>query len=196
MRSGSFRRGINRWAVMAAVGAAGTALLVAGAVFFRLNLTGAPEAAELDHPSVGRSAPPYEMLNLGENLPYTSHDMIGKVVLLNFWATWCGPCVSEMPEYEALWKRYKDDPRFRFAAVNCEVDKNADAVKQFAKEHNWSFPVYTDLQGISQQLFGVEYFPTTILIDRNTIVRFYHIGMPEGGLATVEEKVKEALRVK
>jgi thiol-disulfide isomerase/thioredoxin len=91
-------------------------------------------------------------------------DLTGKVVFLNFWATWCGPCRMEMPSMEALYRRFKDQG-FEILAV--DVRENQKDVAAFMNELGLSFPAALDPRGDIAAIYGIEAFPTTYLIDRN-----------------------------
>ena len=194
MGPSDFRPGVSRTAlIVAATLAAAAVLLVAGAVFFRLNLTGTPAVPKRDHPMIGWEAPPYELTHLQENRVYNKFNFTGKVVVLNFWAMWCKPCIVEIPELAALADRYKDDPRFRLITVNCDTNKTPEEIKKFVAEQKWTVPVYLDADGISRRLFGIEFLPTTVVIDKDGVVRWYQMGVPPEGIKAIEEKVREAL---
>ena len=94
-------------------------------------------------------------------------DFRGKVVLLNFWATWCGPCREEMPAMDKLYREFKGRG-FEIVAVNVK-DKREDALK-FLKELKISFPVGLDPAGEVGLLYGAWGMPSTYLIDRKGIV--------------------------
>ena len=88
----------------------------------------------------------------------------GKVVFLNFWATWCGPCVAEMPSMEALYNRYKEKG-FEILAVNCmEGEKEVIA---FMKDNGLSFPAALDVEGKVGAAYGIQAIPTTFILDRD-----------------------------
>lgn len=85
----------------------------------------------------------------------------GKPVFLNFWATWCPPCVGEMPHFETLYPKYKD--KITFIAVS--VDDNAADAKQFVVQRNFSFPVaHADAQDIMQK-YNIPGIPASYLLD-------------------------------
>ena len=90
-------------------------------------------------------------------------DYKGKVVILNFWATWCPPCVSEMPSMENLYKQYKDKG-VEILAV--DLRENVNTVRQFINNNGYTFPVLLDRDGRVGGLYGVEAIPTTYIIDR------------------------------
>jgi thiol-disulfide isomerase/thioredoxin len=95
----------------------------------------------------------------------------GKVVFLNFWATWCGPCREEMPSIEALYTKYKDKG-LEILAVN-SGEKSAE-VLDFMRDYNLSFPAVLDLDATVSRAYGIQAIPTSYLIDRegNIVMRF------------------------
>ncbi len=94
----------------------------------------------------------------------------GKVVLLNFWATWCPPCRAEMPDLDALHRQYGADHDFVVLGVNNMED--AAGVAAFAQGQRISFPLLLDADGrVAEKLFGVRYLPTSMIIDREGNIR-------------------------
>ncbi|GHV48018.1 hypothetical protein AGMMS49546_38200 [Spirochaetia bacterium] len=87
----------------------------------------------------------------------------GKVVFLNFWATWCGPCRQEMPSMEILYRRFKNQG-FEILAVNYQEGQKD--VAAFMKNYKLSFPAGLDSSGQVGGVYGIEAFPTTFIIDR------------------------------
>ncbi|MDR2072345.1 MAG: TlpA family protein disulfide reductase [Spirochaetaceae bacterium] len=88
----------------------------------------------------------------------------GKVVLLNFWATWCPPCRTEMPSMETLYRRFKNR-NFEILAVDC-AERTPD-VQRFVRSNNYSFPVALDSSGEISSLYGITGLPTTYILDRD-----------------------------
>jgi len=88
----------------------------------------------------------------------------GKVVLLNFWATWCPPCRAEMPSIETLYQRYKPKASFQILAVS--VQEEPSVVKTFLAQNPYSFPIALDPTGEAAQLYGIRGIPTTFIIDQ------------------------------
>ena len=98
----------------------------------------------------------------GEQKTLSSHK--GKVVILNFWATWCPPCRAEMPSMETLYKRFQNQG-LEILAV--DIGETASAVQPFVRNNNYTFPVLLDLNGNIGSLYGVTAIPTSIIIDRS-----------------------------
>jgi DsbE subfamily thiol:disulfide oxidoreductase len=97
----------------------------------------------------------------------------GKVVFLNFWATWCGPCRIEMPSLEALYNKFSDKG-LEILAVNCREDQAA--VSSYLKNEGFSFPVLLDLNGRVSLNYGIQAIPTTFLIDRDGMIILRLVG--------------------
>ena len=92
----------------------------------------------------------------------------GKVVILNFWATWCPPCREEMPSMERLYQKYKDQGLVILAVSADENGKKA--VSQFLQKTPYSFPILLDSDNVAQNAYGVFRFPESFIIDRNGMV--------------------------
>jgi len=97
----------------------------------------------------------------------------GKVVFLNFWATWCGPCRLEMPSMEAVYKKF-NDKGLEILAVNCAEDKTT--VSSYMKSEGYTFPALLDLDGRVSSNYGVQSIPTTFLIDRDGMIILRLVG--------------------
>lgn len=111
--------------------------------------------------------------------PVKLSDFTGRVVLLNFWATWCAPCRDEMPLLQQRHAQYA--PALAVIAVN--FDEPLEYVQAFAAEFGLTFTVLLDPGGAAQDAYAVRGYPTTVLVDAQGIVRIVHIGaMSEGQL--------------
>ena len=97
----------------------------------------------------------------------------GKIVVLNFWATWCAPCVEEMPSLTQLQERFKNKG---VAVVGVSVDVDSDGYHHFLKDHKIDFLTVRDPDQKANNLYGTFKFPETYIIDRNGIVRRKFIG--------------------
>lgn len=99
----------------------------------------------------------------------------GKPIIINFWATWCGPCKTELPYFNELYQKYGNDVNFMMVCTD-DGATASDGVKQFLSSGGYTFPVYfdTDLQG--SMVYGVYAIPRTIFIDKTGNIAFDHTG--------------------
>lgn len=144
--------------------------LIAG--FGLFLLIGAPAFAA-DYAAVGEKAPDFSLSSIkGDKVALS--DYRGKAVVLNFWATWCPPCRSEMPSMEEL-NRLLAGEEFVMLAVNVEDDAQ-DIVEEFLTEHPHSFTVLLDGDGEVQRSYGVYRYPETFIIRPDGIIAEKVIG--------------------
>jgi peroxiredoxin len=128
---------------------------------------------EAPHPLLGQAAPPFATTDV-EGHPIDLKKHLGKnVVLLDFWATWCGPCVEAMPQVEEVAKKYKEKGLV-FYAVN--VGEEAEAIKKFLTESKLDPTVAMDTNNEISQLYKVEGIPQTLLIGKDGKVQVVHVG--------------------
>ena len=125
----------------------------------------------------------------GKNIKLSEYR--GQVVMLNFWASWCGPCRQEMPLLEKIYKKYK---RLGFVLLGVNVEENSNAAKKLLKDIKVSFPILFDTKNLTSKLYNVSAMPTTILIDRNGKQRFLHKGYKPGYEIDYKKQVKKLLR--
>lgn len=114
-------------------------------------------------------------------------DLKGKPVIINFWATWCGPCVREMPAFERLKEDFGDD--IGIIAVNCGDD--ADTVKDFVDENGYTFPVALDENYEVAMLYPSNSIPYTVVLDANG--KITHVSTGAYDADTMYDRYKEAL---
>ena len=140
-----------------------------------LDLAGAASDAGVDRTvgtAIGNLAPEFETVSAtGE--PFALSDHRGEVVLLNFWATGCGPCREEMPVFDRAYQQQAGDG---LLIVGVNFDESAQNVSNFGDEFGLSFPLVLDDGGDIQKLYGVRAYPTTYLIDRDGAIIAYHAG--------------------
>jgi len=157
----------------------GTSLLGAILVIFTVSTLA---ASSLE----GQVAPDFVLRSAtGENLRLSEYR--GDVVLINFWATWCGPCRQEMPLLDDLYGRYK---RVGFNLLGVNIDEDSRRAMQMVQELGVNFPVLFDENKEVSKLYEVEAMPVTILVDREGIVRHVHHGYKPG----YEEKYLTEIR--
>nr|WP_136250734.1 TlpA disulfide reductase family protein [Ningiella ruwaisensis] len=115
----------------------------------------------------------------------------GNIVLVNFWASWCGPCREELPAMEALYQEYAD-LGFEILAVN--VDDEASKADVLLNDIEVSFPVLYDTQGEVSKLYDVNAMPTTVIVDRDGNQRLLHMGYRSGDEKKYEKAIKLLMR--
>jgi peroxiredoxin len=119
---------------------------------------------------MGKPAPQFDLPSRdGKDVSLAQYR--GQVVMINFWASWCGPCRQEMPLLESMYKTY-GKRGFVLLGVNVEPDSNA--ANNWLKQTPVSFPVLYDTQSKVSQLYNVTGMPTTVMIDRKGNVRMIH----------------------
>ncbi|HEX9563947.1 MAG TPA: TlpA disulfide reductase family protein [Gemmatimonadaceae bacterium] len=117
--------------------------------------------------------PTYSLTSL-DGSAYSSSGLHGKVVLVNFWATWCIPCRAEMPLLERMWKRHRDDG---FVLLGLSVDRTgADGIVRFLVDRGITYPVAIAGSDLEVAFGGVRGIPTSFLIDRTGRVRHRVVG--------------------
>jgi thiol-disulfide isomerase/thioredoxin len=143
--------------------------------------------APKDRLKIGDPAPDFALAQLGGD-PVQLSKLRGKVVFINFWATWCDPCREEMPDIQRIYQKYKNQDVV-VLAVN--VRENADAAKSYFKTNNLTMPVLLDTTGAVPGGFRVTRYPETYIIDRQGRVGEFSIGA--FNYATMEQKIQAVL---
>ena len=122
-------------------------------------------------PRIGTAAPDFTVKDADRSV--TLSELRGKVVVLNFWATWCPPCVEETPSLVQMQQRMKDKG---VVVLAVSVDADADAYHRFLKDHGVNLLTVRDADQKSNALYGTIRFPETYVIDRKGTVRRKFIG--------------------
>jgi thiol-disulfide isomerase/thioredoxin len=148
--------------------------------------------AKLEQPNInaGVADPLMFTLTRLDGSPLKLNDHRGKVIVFNFWATWCGPCLTELPLLEKTSVKYKDDRDVVFLAVTTDEDR--ELVAPFLKQHKFNLPVaYADYLN---DHFAVSSIPTTIILDRKGEVAFRQAGFNprEDFVAMLSERIESA----
>ena len=150
--------------------------------------TPAPEATPQESQRPVVPAPDFTLTDQYGNT-HTLSDYKGKTVFLNFWATWCGPCKSEMPDIQALYEAYGENEGdlIVLGVANPKTDQNPytsegtqEEVEQFLEDNGYTFPVVMDLTGEVLYTYGISAFPTTFMIDSEGNVYGYVPGALTG----------------
>ncbi|WP_312398641.1 TlpA disulfide reductase family protein [Chryseobacterium sp.] len=106
----------------------------------------------------------------------STQDFRGKVVFINFWASWCPPCRAEFPSIQKMYEKYKDNQNVEFLTINLDDDVNAG--KKFLEKNKYSIPFWVSNGNIPQEIYNGS-LPTTVILDKNGKIRLKHTGMAD-----------------
>jgi peroxiredoxin len=138
----------------------------------------------------GGSAPSFELTTL-EGQPGALSQYKGQVVMVNFWATWCGPCQQEMPLLDQMYKKYKPAG---FTLIGVNVDKDSPPVKELLARKPVSFPVLLDPANQVSKAYHVDEMPSSVIIDRKGQIRYVHRGYKPGDENEYQDRIRRLIR--
>ena len=148
-------------------------------------------AALPEKPDVGFRAPAYSAVSLaGDSVSLSTYR--GKVVLLNAWATWCGPCRQEIPELRALHQKYSKDG-LTVIGVTVDAEGTNTQIQDFVKEFRMDYPLWHDPNERISAQYAIMGLPASFLIDRRGIVRWKSTGAVAPGDTALERAIHAAL---
>jgi len=125
----------------------------------------------------------------GENVRLSEYR--GSVVMINFWASWCGPCRQELPVLDRLFQRYQ---RAGFVILAVNVEEDNQKAKNWVQELGLSFPVLFDNGQSVTDGYDVKAMPSSVIIDRDGAIAYRHDGYKPGDEAVYQKKVAELIR--
>jgi peroxiredoxin len=115
----------------------------------------------------------------------------GQVVMINFWATWCGPCRQEMPLLESIHKKYN---KMGFTMLGVNVEPDASKAEDWLKSTPVSFPILFDTKSEVSKMYAVSGMPSTVIIDRKGNVRVIHRGYKPGDENSYQDNIRKLVR--
>ncbi|MGF9823183.1 TlpA family protein disulfide reductase [Brevibacillus agri] len=139
--------------------------------------------ADVQKPEVGYMAPHFTLTGL-DNQTYKVEGKRNKPLLLNFWASWCGPCRMEAPDLQKIYEKYGG--QIDMYGVNVTSSDNPEAAQAFVQTYKLTFPIPMDVSGSVSNRYLVQAFPTTYLIDAQGIIRKKIIGMIDASTLELE----------
>jgi peroxiredoxin len=147
-------------------------LLIGLVAVYSFGIGERPQQSPAARTKIGMEAPDFTLKDMQGN-SVTLSQFRGKVVFLNFWASWCPPCREEMPSMERLHEVYAGRD-FVMLAIN--VEQNINDVRAFLQKSPHTFPILLDADTRAQGLYGVYRFPETFLIDKNGRIAEHYLG--------------------
>jgi thiol-disulfide isomerase/thioredoxin len=165
------------------------AVLLAGFAVYH-NIESKPKQAIVpteEAPKANFLAPSFSLTGL-DGMEYKVGGARDKPLMINFWASWCGPCADEAPDLIEIYKKYQG--KFDLYAVNTTQTDKLPEVKKFAKEKGYPFPVLLDQQGAATDLYRFLFIPTSYLIDKNGVIREVINVLPRKEL---DKKIKQLI---
>lgn len=161
---------------------------------FSAALTGlllaTPTALALE---AGDRAPAFDLPALDGKGDVKLSDYRGKVVYVDFWASWCPPCLTSLPELEELRKQM---PASKFQIVAINIDEKPKKALRFLEKKPVGYPSASDPEGKLPEQFGLETMPTSYLIDQNGVVRLVHRGYHKGDADKIKAEATSLIRKK
>jgi peroxiredoxin len=138
----------------------------------------------------GAAAPQFSLAARGgQNVSLAQYK--GQVVMINFWASWCGPCRQEMPLLESIYKKYN---KLGFTMLGVNVEPDSNAANAWLKETPVSFPILYDTQSKVSKLYDVAGMPTSVIIDRAGKVRLIHRSYRPGDENEYLDSIRSLIR--
>jgi peroxiredoxin len=138
----------------------------------------------------GAPAPPFTLASsAGSEVSLAQYK--GQVVMINFWASWCGPCRQEMPLLESIYKKYS---RMGFTLLGVNVEPDSQAANEWLKQTPVSFPILYDKESKVSKLYDVAGMPSTVLIDRSGKLRMLHRGYKPGDENEYLDSIRTLIR--
>ena len=125
----------------------------------------------------------------GENVRLA--ELQGEVVLVNFWASWCGPCRKELPKLEEMHQKYKD---LGVTILGINIDENRALSQKLLKDVEVNFPVLYDHNSEVAEPYNIQAMPSTFIIDKSGNFRYLHLGYQDGYELAYEEQIKKLMR--
>ena len=153
------------------------ALVIAGQAVFAAN--------------IGDSVPSFRARTLDGAQTVSNEDLKGKVVFVDFWASWCAPCLKSLPEFEQLQTSFSGRDDVVVLAIN--LDENPKDADKFLSTLDVSYQILADRDGKIPESFGVSTMPSSFVIDKEGVIRYVHKGYKSGDVSKIKSKIEQLL---
>jgi len=141
--------------------------------------------------SVGDDAPSFRAHSLDGSETISKADLEGKVVFVDFWASWCPPCLKSLPEFENIQTSFSDRDDVVVIAIN--LDENPQDATDFINKINVTYKILADTSGKIPESFGVNAMPTSYVIDKSGVIRYVHSGYKSGDVSKIKNEIEKLL---
>lgn len=126
----------------------------------------------------------------GKSVNVSDYGKSGKITVISFWATWCGPCKKELKNINELLEDWEEQYDMQLVAISTDDSRNTVKVKPFVNGQGWEFDVLLDTNQEVQRALNAPNIPFTVLIDQNGKIVYTHLGYQEGDEYELEKKIK------
>jgi len=158
-------------------------------IFFIIMLAVLLSPGDVFPAQIGELAPSFKVTDLSNKI-VALNDLKEKIALLTFWAPWCVPCKDELPEFERLYKKYRDKG---FVVIGISVETSASGVSSFLRKAPVTFPVVIDGNGRIAESYRVTGLPASFLVDKTGTVRKRYWGFEKSSLSNYETDINSLL---
>ena len=141
--------------------------------------------------SVGDDAPSFRARSLDGSETISNTDLEGKVIFVDFWASWCTPCLKSLPEFENLQTSFSGRDDVVVLAIN--LDENPQDAKKFIDKLNVTYKILADNKGTIPESFGVSTMPSSFIIDKSGVIRYVHKGYKAGDVSKIKSEIEALL---
>ena len=140
---------------------------------------------------VGDSAPSFRARTLDGSQTVSNEDLKGKVIFVDFWASWCTPCLKSLPEFEQLQTSFSGRGDVVVLAIN--LDENPKDATKFIQGLDVTYKILADKDGSIPESFGVSTMPSSFIIDKEGVIRYVHKGYKTGDVSKIKSEIEQLL---
>jgi cytochrome c biogenesis protein CcmG, thiol:disulfide interchange protein DsbE len=182
--------------IAAVVASAIVSLVAAGCGGGGSEGEGASDASKQSHPLLGKHAPEITAEPVGGDGPKTLKAAQGKVVILDFWGTFCDPCKKSFPKYQEIADKFPGDVAILAVSVDEPDNVKKEQLVTFAKENHAKFAIVWDKDHSAAEKYGLKSLtmPSSFVIDKEGTVRHLHVGFHDGEETKITAEVKELVK--
>jgi cytochrome c biogenesis protein CcmG/thiol:disulfide interchange protein DsbE len=140
---------------------------------------------------LGETAPAFSLKSISGPEPVELESQTEKILYIDFWASWCGPCKLSFPSMIKLKELFKDDP---FEIIAISVDADSESAKKFLDSYKINFKVALDSAGVAAEKYALPGMPSSYLLDQDRKVIAKHKGFRKSDFTKIKEEIEEALK--